>query len=169
MSLTLKFKCVTHYIPMSHTPHSDVSHIYISSASYICVKDITLSNSDVSHNTFVTESCVTLCSVWDIEISMSHTLHSDVSHIYVLGWDTDIRCITHHSCIGLFPGGRFLILIKRMEWATEGWEADYKNLKKNRPGPDGRDASHWYGRLRVQKLTLSMLNCAHAPGQSFHE
>mmetsp|Transcript_81671 Transcript_81671/g.119681 ORF Transcript_81671/g.119681 Transcript_81671/m.119681 type:complete len:80 (+) Transcript_81671:197-436(+) len=79
MSLTLKFKCVTHYIPMSHTPHSDVSHIYILSASYICVKDITLSNSDVSHNTFVTESCVTHY------ISMSHTLHSDVSHIYVLG------------------------------------------------------------------------------------
>jgi len=44
-----------------------------------------------------------------------------------------------------------------------------KKSKKNRPGPDGRDASRWYGRIRVQKLTLSVLNCAHALGQSFHD
>ena len=41
--------------------------------------------------------------------------------------------------------------------------------KKTRPGPDGRDALRWYRRLRVQKLTLSVLNCAHATGQSFHD
>jgi len=29
-----------------------------------------------------------------------------------------------------------------------------RTKKKNRPGPDGRDASSWDGRLRVQKLTL---------------
>jgi len=46
-----------------------------------------------------------------------------------------------------------------------------KNLKRTRPGPDGQDASRWYGRLRVQKLTLWVLNCAHAPRQSeaFHD
>jgi len=48
-------------------------------------------------------------------------------------------------------------------------EADSKNLKKIRPGPNGRVASRWYGRLRMQKLTLSVLKCAHAPGQSFRE
>jgi hypothetical protein len=52
----------------------------------------------------------------------------------------------------------------------EGWEEDQKIKKKQkRPGPDGRDASRWYGRLRVQKMTLSVQNCAHAPEQSFHE
>jgi len=35
--------------------------------------------------------------------------------------------------------------------------------KKNRPGPDGRDASRWYGRLRVQKLTLSVFNDVKLP------
>jgi len=40
--------------------------------------------------------------------------------------------------------------------------------KKPRPRPDGRDASRWYGRLRVQELTLSVLNCVHSPGRSFH-
>jgi len=33
-----------------------------------------------------------------------------------------------------------------------------KRTKKTRPGPDGRDASHWYRRLRLQKLTLSVFN-----------
>ena len=42
-----------------------------------------------------------------------------------------------------------------------------KMPKKTRPGPDGRDASRWYGRLYVQKLTLLVLNCAHAPEQFF--
>jgi len=46
--------------------------------------------------------------------------------------------------------------------------ADSKNLNKPWPRLDGQNASRWYGRLRVQKLTLSMLNCAHAPEQSFH-
>jgi len=36
------------------------------------------------------------------------------------------------------------------------------------PGRMVEDASRWYGPLRVQKLTLSVLNCAQSPGQSFH-
>ena len=44
-----------------------------------------------------------------------------------------------------------------------------KTPEKPWPGPDGWDASRWYGRPCVQKLTLSVLNCAHAPGQSFHD
>jgi len=34
---------------------------------------------------------------------------------------------------------------------------------------DGQDASRWYERLHVQKLTLLVLNCAHALWQSFHD
>jgi len=44
-----------------------------------------------------------------------------------------------------------------------------KNLKKNRPEPDGRDASRWHGRLHVQKFTLLVFNDVKSPGQSFHE
>ena len=36
-------------------------------------------------------------------------------------------------------------------------------------GVGGRLKKAWYGRLRVQKLTLSVLNCAHALGLSFLE
>ena len=43
-----------------------------------------------------------------------------------------------------------------------------KRTKKIRPGPDGRDDLHWYGRLRVKKLTLSVINDVKSPGQSFH-
>jgi len=38
----------------------------------------------------------------------------------------------------------------------------------HRPGLDAPNASRWYGRLRVQKSILSVLICAHLPGQSFH-
>ena len=70
----------------------------------------------------------------------------------------------------------------------EGWQADWKNQKitlpmswryplsifnknstLNRPGPDARNAPCWYGRLRKMKLTLSVLNCADAPGQSLND
>ena len=50
-----------------------------------------------------------------------------------------------------------------------GLRSQPRILKNSWPGPDGRHASRWYRRLRVQKLTLSVLNCAHAPVQSFHD
>jgi len=37
-----------------------------------------------------------------------------------------------------------------------------------RPGPDGLNASRWYGRLRVQKSTLMVFNDVKSLGQSFH-
>ena len=43
-----------------------------------------------------------------------------------------------------------------------------KRTKKTRPGPDGPDASRWYGRLRLQKLTLSVFTDVKSPGQSLH-
>ena len=38
----------------------------------------------------------------------------------------------------------------------EGWRRTKKSQKKP-AGPDGPDASHWYGRLRVQKMKLFRL------------
>jgi len=51
---------------------------------------------------------------------------------------------------------------------VEGWEADLFFQKQIRPGPDGQDASRWYGRLRLQNLTLSVFDDARSLGQSFH-
>jgi len=46
-----------------------------------------------------------------------------------------------------------------MEKSNSGWGVGggLNKIKKKQPGPDGRDASRWYGRLRVQKLTLLVL------------
>jgi len=57
----------------------------------------------------------------------------------------------------------------------EGMEAGKKRKTEKvflvptpRPGPDGTNTSDWYGRLRVQKLTLSVFNHVKSPTQSFH-
>jgi len=59
--------------------------------------------------------------------------------------------------------------------APRGDGSETKNDKNKKSfwyqtqGPaNGPNNSSWYGRLRVQKLTLSVLCCAHSPGQSFH-
>jgi len=43
-----------------------------------------------------------------------------------------------------------------------------KKSKKKTARPDGRNSSHWYGWLRVQKLTLSVFNDVKSPEQSLH-
>ena len=43
-----------------------------------------------------------------------------------------------------------------------------KRIKKTPARADGRDASRWYGRLRVQKLTLLVFNDVKSPEGSFH-
>ena len=55
---------------------------------------------------------------------------------------------------------------------NSGWadDSDQKKSKKNQTRARWqRGVSRWYGRLHVQKLTLSVLNCAHVPGKSFHK
>jgi len=49
----------------------------------------------------------------------------------------------------------------------EGWEANQGFWRILSP-VDVRDASHWYGQLRAQELTLSVFKDVNSSGQSFH-
>ena len=58
---------------------------------------------------------------------------------------------------------------KRWIWGGNGSEAkNGKNKMIFRPGPNGPNASGWYGRLRGPILTLSVTNCDQLWKQCFH-